>query len=1598
MKKILLAIFLAFSLAIPVHAVTGVPNSTDWVATGPSGGGSFPMIIPDHHVSGKFYLITDVGYPYVTTNSGNTWTWLIDSSTSGFDLTLVACIIQSKNNANLMYAMGGGQSWERKIIKSVDGGKHWTVSSTAYAANRPTNGKVLAFDPTDDDTVYVGSSTGTLARTTDGGATWTNLATSVFGGTNTIRWIYVDPTGDKVFMGNKQYSGGGFGVKVYDVSDQTVSSVTLAPTTVSAYTDYKNLTTDYGTYIDGSAVENFCVSTGVQIACTNNPENGASATWTYTSDATTPGSSSSTARYINRFGVSRSSGGTIKFVVFILFNQNDSSSGSFGRYSSDGGSTWATSTYSRNTTDNPTFFGTDGMRPESIVPDPNNSDVFLVSSSPSVFRSDNGGSTFSEKVKGAQILVSHDVKIAPDGTIIVCSMDMGCQKSTDNGTTWINMLPKFPWSESGIPYPGGHYWKCITLGTAEDWAAGNGRIIVTSNYWYDRKPRIHRSADNGATWTTITSGLPLGALWGDCVWGTSGCYFRALDKSGDETVIYAAMDGASITSQGDGGLFKSIDDGLTWTRVWSSPSAIYNALAVDPTDTTAQMLMFGTATSAYGSGYNAYHKAQISESAELTGSGQTRTGALNTLSNTIIPKYTTFTSSGGEIFTDAATAGILVSNLGGSGTINYSTRAYSLTFVSTPSSTTVSYGTVGFVGDSFGPSNVNFDATYDSNGVPYLGGSFGGAVVYKSVPTIYGDGSGTYGTWRLVYKVGSGGMIADALLVDPRNNNRVFFAVVNGEGGSSTRGNRVYVTTDANNVGSSTWYDITGDLPSMDGCNALAINYNEGTQGYLYCASQSAGLLKLDLADTPASVAGKTTISFPSSNIDNIPVSREWAQAGFGGSGVFPLILSDLTIAGRLYAVSDVAGAFITKDAGAQWDFMNDGVRSFLGASIAQSESNPDIMYMLGTKITKSTNRGRTWQNVGDYSGLRPRVHKSIAIDRSNPDLVYVGLTNGNIVKTINGGTSWEVYDNPFGSGQSITFLYINPAGTYLLAGGRDANGMMLYDLSDDSSSPVTLTGTNATYNWDYDTYKISSTEYVCVGAGWRIACTDDISSGSWTYTSDGLSDPLYIISRLNATYLSTSNLRFIFHGRRTDTPYLTTYQMRSIDGGSSWTDIHTNVTTNTTVNPPAVWNTFGELGSVEDITCDNNDENVCYITSATIMKSIDGGINWVEHVKGGMNVVVTDIAVSPGTTPRIFMSGMDIGVLYSDDNGDHWTSAIPHTSNGDPQGFAVAGHYWQVETLGTASDWNAGNGRVVVTSSYWADLIPRVAYSSDNGITWTITQSGLPTTLLNSSTGASDPNRAAWGIGYPRGLAKCPSNDAVLYLSIDGYSATENGGIFRSADYGHTWTRTTQPSGWKVYNAIDVDPTDATCNTVVFSEWFASTGATNKTYRTTNGGSTWTSQTSSNYGTYEMAFASNGKAYMTGLYVNPSVHFSNDGITWSLMTQLNSTSQVADAILTDPNNANRIFVGVNDGIDTGPGTGEGKGTGAVYVTANAQDANPTWVNITGNLPALTGVQELAISTYQGHDWLFITTDGSGVFRLKLDDVVPTTLSGVSFN
>jgi photosystem II stability/assembly factor-like uncharacterized protein len=105
--------------------------------------------------------------------------------------------------------------------------------------------------------------------------------------------------------------------------------------------------------------------------------------------------------------------------------------------------------------------------------------------------------------------------------------------------------------------------------------------------------------------------------------------------------------------------------------------------------------------------------------------------------------------------------------------------------------------------------------------------------------------------------------------------------------------------------------------------------------------------------------------------------------------------------------------------------------------SIAFDPAAPSTMY-LGAEsagVHKSTNSGSSW----NASGLSSRTIYALALDPSNPQVIYAGTSSdsGTLFWSTNGGGSWSARDSGLGS-RSVYALCVDPVTSTTVYAGTD--------------------------------------------------------------------------------------------------------------------------------------------------------------------------------------------------------------------------------------------------------------------------------------------------------------------------------------------------------------------------------------------------------------------------------------------------------------------------------------------------------------------------------------------------------------------------------
>ncbi len=226
------------------------------------------------------------------------------------------------------------------------------------------------------------------------------------------------------------------------------------------------------------------------------------------------------------------------------------------------------------------------------------------------------------------------------------------------------------------------------------------------------------------------------------------------------------------------------------------------------------------------------------------------------------------------------------------------------------------------------------------------------------------------------------------------------------------------------------------------------------------------------------------------------------------------------------------------------------------------------------------------------------------------------------------------------------------------------------------------------------------------------------------------------------------------------------------------------------------------------------------------MIKSVNGGTTWTNHVALGAATLVTevkvDISQGGGQTSDIVLVGTDVGLYRSIDGGTSYSAVT-----------SAPGLVWSI--VNTSAGWllstvaNNGAGTLLL--------------STNHGATWSA--------ISNSGSVYSGAGRTTLAVGAP--------GDAIVYAfaataGTGPFQESDQKDLYRSIDGGQTWTakglnakvainaagNADQPNmdlmhGQAWYNQmILVDPSDASKNTLYL-------GGDLSSARSTDGGTTWT-------------------------------------------------------------------------------------------------------------------------------------------------------------
>ncbi len=458
------------------------------------------------------------------------------------------------------------------VFKSTTSGGTWTAANTGLTEWRV---QTLAIDPASPATLYAGTYSGGVFKSTDSGGTWASANTGL--ASLRVDALVIDPTSPTTLYaasGGVYRSTNSGGTWTAANTGLTCGSQVLAINPSSPAT----------LYAGGSG--GVCKSTD------------SGATWTPVNngltnlyvmalavDPVTP----STLYAGTRDGVYKStdSGGTwagaitgsSNYMTYMLAIDRTSPSTVYagtesGLYkSTNSGGTWAVT-------------GPGGI-PRALAIDPTASATLYagIDDGRGVFKSTNGGGTWTAASEGLTNLEIWAVAVSPSTPATVyAGIETGVFKSTNSGGTWargnlwapvftLAVDPTTPatvyaGTDNGVKRStnSGDTWAPTGLKFTYVYALAIDPTTPTTLYAGTDSGEVFKSTNSGATWTAASTGLPtipeIRAL--------------AIDPM-TPTTLYAGKD------YGDG-VFKSTDSGSTWAAANTGLTSLYVcALAIDPT-------------------------------------------------------------------------------------------------------------------------------------------------------------------------------------------------------------------------------------------------------------------------------------------------------------------------------------------------------------------------------------------------------------------------------------------------------------------------------------------------------------------------------------------------------------------------------------------------------------------------------------------------------------------------------------------------------------------------------------------------------------------------------------------------------------------------------------------------------------------------------------------------------------------------------------------------------------------------------------------------------------------------------------------------------
>lgn len=601
-----------------------------------------------------------------------------------------------------------------------------------------------------------------------------------------------------------------------------------------------------------------------------------------------------------------------------------------------------------------------------------------------------------------------------------------------------------------------------------------------------------------------------------------------------------------------------------------------------------------------------------------------------------------------------------------------------------------------------------------------------------------------------------------------------------------------------------------------------------------------------------------------------------WTPLGPDG-GTITALAADPQIHGTLYAGTQGGAVWKSLDGGAHWFSASAGISSFDVTALAIAPGGSGRVWA-GTPggIYQTDDGGATWRRVwsvpGRPDGALDHWILSLAAHPTDPEVAWAGTWGGQLLRTLDGGATWEGVRTTTGGFFGITFDPTDPDTVYtarMNAIEKTTDGGLTWTtLFEGAAAPVLIDPVDP--------------RILYAGDGFDGILKSTDAGATWTHLTslEGLIDGLF---------LDPTNPSVLLAGT------LGGKLMRSEDAGATWETVE---------GLPLLLSYTFAADTSGRLWLGANDRGT--------FRSLDGGLTWSASRRGLAGSQVRDVEIDPFRPRTLYAAAQGIGFHRSTDGGATWTRSNTGLS-------AVGGYGVQLDDLAP---------HPLVPGTLYAGSGAGLYRSRDRGAHWSVVQrlgdvrtiafsprnakeifSGGDSLFRSRDGGRTWQRLSVPDTSYDSEIAEVlvsPLRPRLVYaLDIDerhGDAET----LFRSLDGGETWRR-----------VFDGGPSALVFHPTVPGVQVLATELGGEIWKSTNQGTTWERIA---------AGVGDGRLLTALLYdrVNPSVLYLgtdgagvwrslDGGVTWAPL----ATGMIAPRITSlksDPRNPRRLLAGTQGG------------------------------------------------------------------------------------